>query len=110
MPVNPIVATLDVYTTRRTPFFRAASRIARVPSTFDRYISSRIAHPEPVVGRHVKNGIAARHGFFERSGIAQIAGSSLGLESFQISQIARRTHQQPQLRALIGKNAGDVGT
>ena len=29
--VNPMVATLEVYTTRRTPFFRAASRIARVP-------------------------------------------------------------------------------
>ena len=37
---KPMVATLEVYTTRRTPFLRAASRTARVPSTFDRYICS----------------------------------------------------------------------
>ena len=37
--VKPMVATLDVYTTRRTPCFRAASSNARVPSTFERYIS-----------------------------------------------------------------------
>src|SRR5258706_107520 len=37
--VKPMVATLDVYTTRRTPCFRAASSKERVPSTFERYIS-----------------------------------------------------------------------
>ena len=69
----------------------------------------RIAHPEPVVGRHVKHGIASRHGFFEGSSIAQIPGCGLRLETLQIVQIASWTDQQPQVRALIGKNAGNMG-
>ena len=29
-------------------------------------------------------------------------------EPFQVAQIARGTHQQPQFRALVGQNARDV--
>ncbi len=39
-PVNPMVATLEVYTTRRTPESCAAFRMVRVPSTLARYIAS----------------------------------------------------------------------
>jgi hypothetical protein len=37
--LNPIVATLDVYTTLPTPSSRANFSSSRVPSTLDAYIS-----------------------------------------------------------------------
>ncbi len=43
-----------------------------------------IAHPEAVVGGHVEDRLAARHCFFERRRVAEIAGRGLCFESLQI--------------------------
>jgi hypothetical protein len=68
-----------------------------------------IPHPEPVVGRHMKHGIAAGHGPFERGDITQIAGCRLSLESLKVSQVAGRANEETQVGALIGQNARDMG-
>ena len=69
----------------------------------------RIAYPQPVVGRHVKNRIAASHRFFQRRRIAQIAGGSLCLEPLEIARIAAGTHQQSKVRSLLAQNPSHVG-
>ena len=65
----------------------------------------RIAHPQPVIGRHVKHNLAAGKRLLNRSRVAQIAGNPIGLQILNIPQIAGRPHQQPQLRSLFRQNA-----
>ena len=108
LEVKPMVATLDVYTTRRTPCFRAASSNERVPSTFERYISLGIAHPQPVVRRNVKYDVAAGKRLLNRSRVAQVAGHPLRIQALNVAQIAGRPHQQPQLGSLFRQNARNM--
>jgi hypothetical protein len=50
----------------------------------------------------MKNCIAARHGPFQRSTIAQVTVCDLGFNPFQIFPVAAGSDKQAQVRALLG--------
>jgi len=57
----------------------------------------------------MKDRVAAGNCVVERRGIAEVASGSLGVQAFQIFQVAGRAHEQAQVSALRGQNARDVG-
>ena len=57
----PIQPTVLVYTHRSTPALRAAASRLRVPSTFERNISSGSRRPQPVIRRDMINHATALH-------------------------------------------------
>jgi hypothetical protein len=54
----------------------------------------------------VEDYVAACHCFFNRRGIAQVAGCGIGVQAFEVLQIAGCANQQAQIGSLFGENAG----
>ena len=67
-----------------------------------------IAHPQPVVGRHVKYNFATGQRFLNRSRVAQVTHNSIGVQILNVAQIARRPHQQPQPGSLFRQDARNM--
>ena len=93
-----------------TPHALLPCRLKQCPRALD--IRSvhllRIAHPQPVIGRHMKHDFAASDCLLNRSRIAQIPDHALRIQIRNIPQIARSPHQQPQLSSLGSQSASHM--
>src|SRR6267378_1118548 len=96
--VKPIVATLDVYTTRRTEQGTRALNIRAVHLV-------GIANPQPVVRSNVKDNVAARKRLLNRRSVAQVADHPISVQIANVAQVACGPHQQPQVGSLFGQDA-----